>query len=134
MKMNLTVHIEVEGEDAAALLETLLAQRNDPLEPTNLKPGTVGYEFVHNKGIEIDLTDHSREGGVAYRVIRWHVAVSDEAWLRDMPWNTFLLELKSSYGGKVKRLRNIGPVAIAALRAVLLGADTKLGDDNVHPQ
>ncbi len=139
MKMTLTINIEVEGEDAVALLENLLALRSDPQSPRNLKKGTVGYEFVNSREIEIDLTEHSREGGIAYRVIRWNVAVGDErdiTWLRDMPWNTFLLELKIPDGGKIKHLRNIGPVAIQALRDVLAPPriqDRILGDDYDQP-
>ncbi len=135
MKMTLTINVEIEGRDAEELLITLLALKKDPLQPVDTEPGTVGNEFLSNKNIEIDLTQFGTVGARAFRMIRW-TCMNEEIgeWLRDMPWNTFLLELKEPDGGKISFIRNVGPVSIAALRAVFLGADTNIGDDNDHPQ
>ena len=119
MKMNLTVNIEVEGEDAVALLETLLEIRSDPREPIQTSPGTVGNEWLYNKELQLDLEQWSREGGVAFRRIRWVVNQDTGGWLRNMPWNTFILELQKPDGGKIRTIRNIGPKAINSLREVL---------------
>ena len=134
MKMTLTIHVEIEGRDAEELLVTLLALKKDPLQPVDTEPGTVGNEFLNNKNIEIDLQQHSSVGIRSFRMIRYTCMKEEGDWLRDMPWNTFLLELKEPDGGKIAFIRNVGPVAITALRAVFLGADTNIGDDNDHPQ
>jgi hypothetical protein len=134
MKMNLTINIEIEGRDAEALLVTLLALKKDPLQPIDTEPGTVGNEFLSNKNIEIDLTQYSSLGARAFRMIRWTCMSEDGQWLRDMPWNTFLLELREPDGGKIAFIRNVGPVSIAALRAVFLGADTNKGDDDAFSE
>lgn len=120
MKMTLTINVSVEGKDAEELLETLLALKKDPLEPIDTTPGTVGHEFTTNGFLKLDLQDNSREGGIAFRIIYYHVGQEYGEWLKDMSWNTFLLELKIPDGGKIRHLQGIGPVAIQALRDVFL--------------
>lgn len=120
MKMTLTIHVEIEGKDAEELLETLLALKKDPLEPIDTTPGTVGHEFTTNGALKMDLQDYSREGGIAFRVIHYHVGEEYGKWLKDMSWNTFLLELQIPDGGKIRHLQGVGPVAIQALRDVFL--------------
>lgn len=129
MKMTLDVTISVDGADAEEILDVLLKLQREPKEPIETNVGTVGNEFLTNTVLQIDLEDHSREGGIAYRRIHYTVRHEKGRWLRDMSWNTFLIELQEPDGGKIRHIQLIGPVAIEALRAVCISANTNIGDE-----